>query len=263
MGLKVSLIQMDVKYAQADANYKRVAQLVEVAVAAKTDVIVLPEMWNVGYALDKLDVLADKGGIRSKAFLSDLARRFHVNIVGGSVATAKESSYYNTSYVFNRNGELCSEYDKVHLFGLMHEDKWITAGTKQNRFAFDGILAAGVICYDIRFPEWERTLMSEGAEILFVSAQWPVERIEQWEVMLRARAIENQAFVVAVNRIGEGPAGEHFSGHSLVIDPLGNVLLRVPDDKEGCFNVDLNLASIEKIRGEIPVFSDRKTNLYH
>ncbi|KRM94951.1 amidohydrolase [Liquorilactobacillus aquaticus DSM 21051] len=263
MVLKVSLIQMNVEYARANANYERVQRLIEEAVVENPDVIVLPEMWNVGYALEKLNEVADKDGRTTKCFLAGLAQRFHVNIVGGSVATAKGNAYYNTSYVFNREGELCSEYDKVHLFGLMHEDKWITAGKKMNRFVLDDIPAAGVICYDIRFPEWERTLMSKGGKILFVSAQWPKERIEQWKIMLQSRAIENQAFVVAVNRIGEGPNGEHFSGHSLAIDPLGNILLRVPDDKEGGFTVNLNMGSLEKIRGEIPVFSDRRTELYH
>lgn len=262
MSLRISLIQMDVKYAQAEVNYERVQQLVTEAAAAKTDIIVLPEMWNIGYALDQLNELADKEGSRTKTFLAELARKLEVNIVGGSVATVKNGSFYNTSYVFDRKGKLCSEYDKVHLFGLMHEDKWITAGAKTNRFVLDGIPATGVICYDIRFPEWERSLMHQGAKVLFVSAQWPEQRIEQWEIMLRARAIENQAFVIAVNRVGEGPEGDHFNGHSLAIDPLGNILLRAPDDKEGIFDVNLDLDSLEAIRGEIPVFLDRRVDLY-
>lgn len=104
--------------------------------------------------------------------------------------------------------------------------------------------------------------MHQGAKVLFVSAQWPEQRIEQWEIMLRARAIENQAFVIAVNRVGEGPEGDHFNGHSLAIDPLGNILLRAPDDKEGIFDVNLDLDSLEAIRGEIPVFLDRRVDLY-
>ena len=99
---------------------------------------------------------------------------------------------------------MIADYDKVHLFGLMVEDEYLQAGNKESVFELDDIKAASVICYDIRFPEWVRTLMSSGAKVLFVVAEWPKERVEQWEILLRARAVENQAFVVAVNRVGDG-----------------------------------------------------------
>ncbi|WP_057746365.1 carbon-nitrogen family hydrolase [Liquorilactobacillus capillatus] len=262
MSLKVSLIQMDVKYGKPDVNYRKVAELVAAAMTEHPDVLILPEMWNIGYALEQLEELADQNGEHTQSFLAALARKYQVNIIGGSVATSKNNFYYNTSYVFDREGKLQSEYDKVHLFGLMHEDQWVTAGTRRNCFKLDNIPAAGVICYDIRFPEWERTLMGEGAKILFVSAQWPRERIKQWQLLLQARAIENQVFVVAVNRVGKSPSGDVFNGHSLVIDPLGNIISNIPVAKEGAFTTKLDLTMLEKIRGEIPVFTDRRPELY-
>ena len=169
---------------------------------------------------------------------------------------------YDKIHLFGLMGEVIVDYDKIHLFGLMGEDQFLQAGHQPSTFVLDGIQAASVICYDIRFPEWIRTLMSGGAKVLFVVAEWPTERVAQWEILLRARAVENQAFVVAVNRVGKGDL-DSFSGHSLVINPLGEVILQVPDNQEGVFSTCLDWSEVEKVRGQIPVFADRKPQLYH
>jgi omega-amidase len=260
--MKVSLIQMSIQEAKPKQNIQNVLALLEKALLDETDVIVLPEMWNTGYALDRLSSVADEDGQETKNLLRKFAKDHQVNLVAGSVATKKETGFFNTTYVFNRSGQVIADYDKVHLFGLMREDRFMQAGKNENLFELDGVKAASVICYDIRFPEWVRTLMSRGAKVLFVVAEWPKERVEQWEILLRARAVENQAFVVAVNRVGQG-VSDDFSGHSLVIDPLGNVILQTPDNQEGIFTSDLDLTEVEKIRGHIPVFEDRKPDLYH
>ncbi|MFT8491487.1 carbon-nitrogen family hydrolase [Liquorilactobacillus satsumensis] len=257
---KVALLQFDIALAEPDKNYQKVEQQIALAARTHPDVIVLPEMWNTGYALDQLKRLADQNGVRTKAFLQQMAQQYQLNIVGGSVATQKNEHFFNTSYVFDKSGELLSEYDKVHLFGLMEEDQWITAGQMGNSFQFAGISAAGVICYDIRFPEWERKLMANGQQVLFVSAQWPQPRIAQWKILLQARAIENQAFVVAVNRVGTANA-DYFNGHSLVIDPLGKIMLDA-QNAEGIFTAELDFSRLKKVRGEIPVFKDRRVDLY-
>ncbi|MBZ2406466.1 MAG: carbon-nitrogen family hydrolase [Liquorilactobacillus hordei] len=258
---KVSLLQLDVKFGDPEANYSNVEKYIEEAVHDKPDVLVLPEMWNTGYDLERLETIADKDGQRTKALLTRLAKHFAVNIVGGSVATKEDGKFYNTSYIFDRKGQLISQYQKVHLFGLMSEDDFISAGSTLNQFIIDGIKAAGVICYDIRFPEWERKLMSTGQQILFVSAQWPTKRIEQWKMLLCARAIENQSFVVAVNRVGNAPK-DSFNGHSLVIDPLGKILEEGATDVEGIFTCEFDLDDLKAVRGNIPVFDDRRPDLY-
>lgn len=260
--MKVSLIQMSIQEAKPKQNIQNVLALLEKVLLDEPDVIVLPEMWNTGYALDQLSSVADEDGQETKAVLAAFAKQHRVNLVAGSVATKKETGFFNTTYVFNRDGKILTEYDKVHLFGLMSEDEYLQAGSKESTFDLDGVKAASVICYDIRFPEWVRTLMATGARVLFVVAEWPKKRVPQWEILLRARAVENQAFVVAVNRVGQG-ALDDFSGHSLVIDPLGNVILQAPDNQEGVFSVDIDLSEVEKVRGHIPVFADRKPELYH
>ncbi|ALR79394.1 Aliphatic amidase AmiE [Streptococcus salivarius] len=260
--MKIALVQMDVAHGQPTENKEHVKEMLERALGENPDVIVLPEMWNTGYALDELDGLADKDGLNSQELLSHFARKHAVAIIGGSVAIEKDGKFYNTTYVYNKSGDLINTYSKVHLFGLMAEDKYMSAGSNESVFELDGVIAASVICYDIRFPEWVRTQMAQGAKVLFVVAQWPEPRVQQWEILLKARAVENQAFVVAVNRVGAGP-NDIFSGHSMVIDPLGNVVLQTKEHEEGVFTADINLEEVDKVRGQIPVFEDRRTDLYH
>ena len=260
--MKIALVQMDVAHGQPVENKKHVKEMLERTLDDNPDVIVLPEMWNTGYALDELNGLADKEGLDSQELLSHFARKHAVAIIGGSVAIEKDGKFYNTTYVYNKSGDLINTYSKVNLFGLMAEDQYMSAGSSESVFELDAVTAASVICYDIRFPEWVRTQMAQGAKVLFVVAQWPEPRVQQWEILLKARAVENQAFVVAVNRVGTGP-DDVFSGHSMVIDPLGNVVLESKEHEEGIFTADINLEEVDKVRGQIPVFEDRRTDLYH
>lgn len=259
--MKLALIQCHIDYNQVDKNKQHIGDLIEQACQGNPDVIILPEMWNTGYALTELEQSADNEGQDTVSFLSALAKKHQVNMIGGSVSTKRAEGFFNSNYVFNRDGQLISHYDKVHLFGLMQEDRYLKAGDDQSLFYVDQVKASSVICYDIRFPEWTRLLMSQGSQILFVMAQWPETRKQQWEILLKARAVENQAFVVAVNRVGDGP-NDHFSGQSMVIDPLGNILVKAKDDSEDIVLVDIDLSEVSKTRGEIPVFDDRRLDLY-
>ncbi len=258
--MRVALAQIDVQFGDPDANFTQVQAAIQRAAEQAVDVIVLPEMWNTGYALQRLNVLADEEGQRTLKLLSQLAKKFNVNIVGGSVAVARDGQYYNEMLVVNRQGKLLSRYDKVHRFGLMAEDRYITAGATENLFAIDDVPAMGVICYDIRFPEWLRKQAAQGPRVIFVSAEWPTVRLPQWRLLLQARAIENQAFVVAVNRVGSDPDND-FGGQSLVIDPLGSIMAQAEDHAQ-IVTAQLDLAQVDQVRGQIPVFDDRRPELY-
>ncbi|WP_137625483.1 carbon-nitrogen family hydrolase [Lactiplantibacillus pingfangensis] len=258
--MQVALAQLDIQFGNPDENYRQIETAITRAAEQAVDVIVLPEMWNTGYALTRLAALADLNGARTQKLLARLAQQFHVNIVGGSVAVERDGAYYNEMLVLNRHGQLLSRYDKVHRFGLMAEDRYITAGQTENVFSLDAVPAMGVICYDIRFPEWLRTQAAQGPQVIFVSAEWPTVRLPQWRLLLQARAIENQAFVVAVNRVGSDPDNE-FGGQSLVIDPLGQVLASA-DDHPQIMTAKLNLAQVQQVRGSMPVFADRRPELY-
>ncbi|SEN21217.1 Predicted amidohydrolase [Mesobacillus persicus] len=259
--MKLAIVQMDIGFGETEKNYQAVENYIEQAVKSDVDVIVFPEMWNTGYALNRLSELADDNGFKTKEILSRLAKKHNVNIVGGSVATKKEDRFYNTMYVANRTGNIIAEYDKAHLFKLMDEHLYMEQGKRDNVFELDGTTCGGVICYDLRFPEWIRAHTLAGAKVIFVPAEWPKKRIDHWQLLLQARAIENQCFVVAVNRVGADPNNE-FNGHSMVVAPWGEVLINNQTD-EGIYYLEVDLQEVEHVRKRIPVYQDRRTDLYN
>ncbi|HSJ37582.1 MAG TPA: carbon-nitrogen family hydrolase [Planococcus sp. (in: firmicutes)] len=257
--MKIACVQMDIEFGKPDVNFQRVAKYLAEAAENGADTIVLPEMWNTGYALTELDELADSNG-RTLEFLKGFAKEHGVNIVGGSVSTKKEDGFYNTMYVVNREGELVNEYDKAHRFGLMDEHIHLEEGQSLGTFTLEDTVCGGVICYDIRFPEWIRAQALNGAKLIFVPAEWPAARIDHWRVLLQARAIENQCFIVASNRVGSDPNNE-FGGSSMIIAPWGEIRMDMKME-EGIGYAELDLAEVEEVRKRIPVFEDRRVNMY-
>lgn len=257
---KVTCIQHDVIFGNPEANYAKMEKLLERAMKDTPDVIVLPELWTIGYDLTRLDEIAEEGAGRTKAFLSEAARRYGVYLVGGSTAKRTRDGVYNTLLVYDREGQPISEYDKAHLFKLMDEHLYLRSGSGKGLFELGSIRSAGVVCYDIRFPEWIRTHISSGAETLFVVAQWPLARLEHWRALLIARAIENQCWVVACNRSGSDPSNV-FAGHSMVVGPWGEVIAEAGESDE-FLTADIDMAEVIKARGRIPVFEDRRPELY-
>lgn len=258
--MRIACVQMDIVFGEPEANFKKVSEYLTEAAGNGAETIVLPEMWNTGYALTELEALAD-GSNRTVEFLKQFAKNHRVHIVGGSVSTIKEEGFYNTMFVVNKDGELVSEYDKAHRFGLMDEHIHLEEGQGLGTFELDGVTCGGVICYDIRFPEWIRTQALNGAKVIFVSAEWPEPRIDHWKILLQARAIENQCFIVAVNRVGSDPKNV-FGGSSMVIAPWGEVRLDMAKE-QGIGYADIDLDEVEEVRKRIPVFADRREVLYN
>jgi omega-amidase len=262
--LNVALLQMDISIGEPDTNYKRLTELLKQAVQAevKPDVIVFPEMWNTGYALDRIQELADVQGQRTHALLTDFARDHNVNIIAGSIADKLPGSdqVRNTIYAIDREGNVHAEYSKIHLFRLMDEHRHLTEGESIGRLQIDGFPAGMMICYDIRFPELSRKLALSGAQLLFVPAEWPHPRLHHWRTLLMARAIENQMYVISCNRVGTSGT-THFFGHSMIIDPWGEVLAE-GSEEEAIIQVTIDLSLVEKVRAKIPVFEDRRPHLY-
>ncbi|KYG59785.1 carbon-nitrogen family hydrolase [Planococcus maritimus] len=257
--MKIACVQMDIAFGDPETNFQRVKNYLEEAAENGAEIIVLPEMWNTGYALTQLEELAD-GNSRTVEFLRKFAKDRGVHVVGGSVSTKKDDGFYNTMYVADSTGELVSEYDKAHRFGLMDEHIHLEEGESLGTFKLDGETYGGVICYDIRFPEWLRAQALNGAKAIFVPAEWPAARIDHWRTLLQARAIENQCFIIAVNRIGSDPKNE-FGGHSMVIAPWGEVRMDMAQD-EGIGYTEIDLSEVDEVRGRIPVFDDRRVELY-
>lgn len=250
------------KFCDVQANYARVQELIYNTVKKEnTDVVVLPETWSTGYyPKDDLMSFCEADGALIKKTFSLVARNLGVNIVAGSIANERNGKAYNTSYVFNRNGDVIAEYDKTHLFTPMNEHKYFEYGDKYVTFSLDGHKCGVIICYDIRFPELVRKLALDGVELLFVVSQWPDKRIGHLEILSRARAVENQLFVAVCNSCGVTD-DVTFGGNSMIIDPWGNMLSSA-HETEKVITADCDFNVMAEIRNTINVFDDRKTELY-
>lgn len=253
--MKISVIQMAVLLNDPDKNYANAKKLIKKASAEKPDVIVLPETFNLGFSPKDIDYnKSDKNGERTKKEIGGLAKELGVNIIAGSVVNKKCDKFYNTSFAFDRYGKCVFEYDKVHLFSLMEEDKYLCNGEKAKTFLLDGKLCTLCICYDIRFPELLREVTTkEKVEYIFFVSEWPIERIRILKTLVMARAIENQAYAICSN--GCGCVDEtQYGGNSVIVNPLGEIVSECGEKEEviyaECENNSLNKAK------EIDVFKN-------
>ncbi|MFJ8265193.1 carbon-nitrogen family hydrolase [Peribacillus asahii] len=260
MKWNIACIQMDIAFGKPETNYTAAEQLIEQAVQSKPDVLILPELWTTGYDLTRLEEIADVEAKETISFLQKIAKKYHVHLVGGSIAKKTNDGIYNTMLMINNKGEFVKDYDKLHLFQLMDEHHFLQPGERDGLFTFDDKLCASFICYDIRFPEWLRAHTTKGAEVLFVSAEWPKPRLDHWRALLISRAIENQAYVVAVNRTGSDP-NNIFAGHSLIIDPWGEIINEAGEGVE-ILTGTIDFTKVREVRNKIPVFADRRPEFY-
>nr|WP_245739732.1 carbon-nitrogen family hydrolase [Thermoflavimicrobium dichotomicum] len=260
--LNIAVLQIDLAFGDPVQNLAKVKQKIQRLVEKNTklDVVVLPELWNTAYDLTRLDEIADPEGQIVQQEIGTLAKEQNIHIVAGSIAKKTDQGIYNTLTVFDRNGEKVGEYSKLHLIRLMDEEKYLTPGQSMGLFELDGVPCAGLICYDIRFPEWVRKHILAGAQVLFVPAQWPLSRVKHWRSLLIARAIENQCYVVACNRIGHDP-NNAFAGHSMIIDPWGEILAEA-EREETSLVVEIDTEQVIEVRKKIPIFEDRRPELY-
>ena len=257
--MRVALVQMDIALGEPDDNRAHAADLVRIA-AHGSDLVVLPEMWTTGYCLPRLKGgLADRELKPTGALLSSLAKEGKV-FLAGSVANEIGEKVYNTMTVHSPEGELLSAYDKVHLVPMMDEEKWLAPGERLATCEIGGVRAGLSICYDLRFPELFRSLALAGTEMFVMPAEWPAARISHWTKLVQARAIENQAFVVACNRVGSDDKNT-FPGMSLVADPMGEIVAQA-EGREQVLRAELDFAVLEEFRAKVPVFKDRRPDVY-
>ena len=217
-----------------------------------------------GKRLNKEDRLRIIEAHKNGASTAALAREYGVWFAGGTVLAKTDQGFANRGLVVNPGGELVDHYDKVHLIRLMDEDKYFVPGRRACLFDVKGggesVKAGCATCYDIRFCEWLRSYALAGAKVLFIGAEWPTSRIDHWEALLRARAIENQMYVVACNRCGV-TEGSPFGGRSMILGPKGEVLFQAGAGEEAGF-VILDTAEVDKTRKFLTVFDDRVPELY-
>ncbi|MFD1037031.1 carbon-nitrogen family hydrolase [Virgibacillus byunsanensis] len=254
------MIQFDIIYGDPKENEKRAEEWITKAVQTGAEIIVLPELWTTGYDLTRLDEIADQDANHAIRFLSYIAKKWNVHVIGGSIAEQYEDGVRNTMLVMNQQGELIHKYSKLHLFQLMDEHLYLKEGQDKAEFTMDEVNCAGFICYDIRFPEWIRKSAVSGAKVMYVVAEWPAPRIDHWRILLQARAIENQCYVVACNRVGADPKNT-FGGMSLVIDPWGEIVAEGGSGEE-IVTATIDDDLVNEVRKRIPVFVDRRMERY-
>ena len=254
--MKISVLQMHTILGQPEKNQATLLHMAENAMQDKPDVLLLPEMWNIGFFPRPIEDYADKDGEGTRALLSGLARKYQINIVGGSVARLDSATekIYNTCYIFDRTGQELSSYDKVHLFSPGREDQVFERGRHICTFTLDGHKCGVAICYDLRFGSFLSTI-AEDIEILFLPAAWPKLRQEHWDVLTQARAIEYQVFVAACNG-GAAASDKHpLGGHSGIFDPWGDVLAKAGENEE-IISAELDFRLLQEAREKIPVKKD-------
>ncbi len=258
--LKVALGQFDVILGDPAANLETVARLAAKAAASQADILVLPELWSTGYDLENAGDHA--AGLSSGIFRSaaHLAAQHGIHLLGSCLSLISEESYGNTAVLIDDHGVTLGAYSKGHLFGLMEEALYLTAGSQLALLDTSWGKIGLAVCYDLRFPELFRSYALGGAKIVFLPSQWPHPRLAHWQTLLRARAIENQMFMVACNRVGSS-RGFDFFGHSCIIDPWGETVVE-GGEGEALIVAQINLGDVDETRSRMPVLSDRRPELY-
>ena len=259
--MKISVLQLPVVIGDRAQNQQTLRSMFAQAMEEKPDVVLMPELWDIGFYPRPLDDYTDEGAASAKAVLSKLAKIYRVNIVGGSVAAQLGDAVENICCIFDREGNCIADYSKSHLFSPAREHDSFRAGSQVTTFTLDGVRCGVIICYDLRFPELARRLALSDIDILFIPAAWPTVRLAHWRLLTQARAVENQFFVAAANGSGSFANGMPLAGHSALIDPWGEILAEA-DEKPSILTADFDLSVKEKIRSTINVFADRRPDLY-
>ncbi|MDA3902372.1 MAG: carbon-nitrogen family hydrolase [Desulfuromusa sp.] len=255
--LMCASIQFNIALGSIDANLDKITAALNRVAQQGAKLVVLPEMWSCGYDYRNLEKLA-KETPRVLQELQNKCRELELVTVG-SLPELEDGTIYNTAYVVDK-GEIVGSYRKLHLFSTMREDQFLGAGN-HSLVVDTSVGRLGVaICYDLRFPELFRKLALEGAEIICIPAEWPKPRQEHWKTLLRARAIENQLFVIAANCCGiQGKLD--FFGLSQLISPLGNVL-QMAEEEDTELVAMFDFSEMEKYRKKIDILNDRRADIY-
>ena len=256
--IKISMLQMSSVIGDVEANCKKVQNIIENTQDFCTDILVLPEVWTVGWSCSHFQESAqDLKNSSVIEFLSSIAKKYNINIIGGSFITKSEDKYYNTCPVIDRNGNLVATYSKNHLYSYYgcDEGKYITVGESPVMVELDGVKFGLTVCYDIRFPEIYRAYRKAGADILVNCAAWGSKKPIPWEVMTKSRAVENQCYMVALTQSGYIENGEYNLGESRIIDYKGEEVSSIMRG-EGIVTGALDLTPMYDFRAKCTVLND-------
>lgn len=257
--MRVAIFQMDIKWEDWDYNCQSVSRWIEELDDQGVDLVVLPEMFATGFSMSPGRTAQRAQDSEILEFLCALAVRHNLAIITSIAVEAplsrlnNDRAYFNRLYFFTPDG-LYLTYDKRHTFSLSGEDRRYARGESDRRVIhYRGFRICPLVCYDLRFPVYSRN--RGDYDVLVYVASWPDRRIVAWDRLLPARAIENQCFVVGVNRVGEDP-GSRYSGHSVVLDYMGEVVSGAEDWKAQWVVADLDKRGLDTFREDFPFYKD-------
>ena len=265
MNMTVSIAQMDVAAADPEANLKKGEAWIAEAARRGSHVICMPELWTTGFDwAENSRLAADHERVTER--IGGLADRYRIWIGGSVLALDDDGRPANTFLLFDDRGRVAGRYGKIHLFGLIHEDEHLAPGkalcTVETPWGTVGLS----LCYDIRFPELFRSYALRGARVIFTSAAFPAARRRHWRTLLRARAIENQLYMIGVNQTGGEELGADgtilYGGCSAIIDPWGETVVEAGQAAECLLTATIDLGRVDEIRSRIKVLQDRRPDLY-
>lgn len=258
--MKISLAQMDVALGEPEKNLETVRLMAAEAARRGSQLLLLPELWSTGYDLENAARHATTLDEGIFAQVREMATHHGLYVLGSCLSLLENGGYGNTAVLFSPQGEILGQYSKLHLFRLMQEEQYLTAGDRLALVDSEWGKLGLAICYDLRFPEIFRAYALAGARVVFLPSEWPHPRLAHWQTLLRARAIENQFYIVACNRVGRSKETDFF-GHSCIIDPWGETVIEA-GEQAVLLTCDIDLARVDEVRKRIPVLEDRRGEVY-
>ena len=256
--MKIIGCQLDIKWEDKEANHENVRMLLQQASPSPDSLIVLPEMFATGFSMN-VEKIAEDGHRPTQDFLSSIAVEYDSFVLGGIVTRGEDGRGLNQAVVYTPSGEELARYSKLYPFSYAGETEHYASGAGIETFPCNAFVVAPFICYDLRFPEAFRAATRRGAQVLVVIANWPAVREQHWMALLKARAIENQAYVIGINRCGDDP-NHSYSGHSRIIDPLGEIVSNA-GSSEGWVEAYLDLQLLMDYRKEFPALEDMREDV--
>lgn len=266
---KIAACQMQVAD-DKEANLKKAVDLMEEAAGSGADLVVLPEMFNCPYDNEKFPLYAeDRGNSETLRIISKAARECGMYVVAGSIPESSGESIYNTSFIFNPRGDVIGSHRKLHLFNIdvphgvtFKESDTLQAGREITVVETDLAKLGVVICYDIRFPELSRLMALMGVELLVVPGAFNMTTgPAHWETLIRTRAVDNQFFLAAASPARDESASYVTYGHSMIVDPWGDVLAQAGSGEEIVY-ATVKPSRIKEVRQQLPLLKNRRTDIY-
>lgn len=252
--MKVTLLQTDICWGDAPANIKQAETLIDAS--EDSDLYVLPEMWSTGFATQPEELAHDVNHNEALQWMRSVTIKRKCAISGSLAVRLEDGSYRNRHYFVDGRNQQEVFYDKHHLFTYGGEDRYYTAGQSHTIIEYEGFRILLLTCYDLRFPCWSRYADKLEYDVIVVVANWPESRQSAWQILTRARAIENQSYLIGVNRVGDDEYS-HYTGCSCVIDSIGRTLGQCHRNQVETLTIELSLSELHRRREKFRVLDDR------